>query len=150
MSTIPLPLPCVYVKNIYIKKDLLLPEALATVFVFEDSLMSKSQKSRSMSEGTGLVVVTSGFAGSGLIFEDDTSGELSSPVADEARLLGVWGVRRSLTIFLMSMSERWSVRRRRLTLWPGPVSSSRVWFSHSSTRGSTLTATRINAQRKEK
>lgn len=134
----------------YIIKRNVLPEALATVFVFEDSLMSKSQKSRSISEGTGLVVVTSGCAGSGLIFEDDTSGELSSPVADEARLLGVWGVRRSLTIFLMSMSERWSVRRRRLTLWPGPVSSSRVWFSHSSTRGSTLTATRINAQRKEK
>ena len=88
--------------------------------------MSKSQKSRSMSEGTGLVVVTSGCAGSGLMFEDDTSGELSSPVAEEARLLGVWGVRRSLTIFLMSMSDLWSVRRRRLTLWPGPESSSRV------------------------
>lgn len=126
------------------------------VFPFDDSLISRSQNSRSTSPmsdgarlGTGLmpVVVTTGGFGSGLMLEEETSGELSSPTDPRfprtAALLVVVetadGVSRSLTIFLMSMSDR-SPRRRRLTRWPGLLSksSSRVWFSHSSTRGSTL------------
>lgn len=59
------------------------------MLAFDDSLMSKSQKSRSMSEGTGLVVVTTGgWGGSGLMFDEETSGELSSPAAEDARLAG--------------------------------------------------------------